>query len=330
MDYRVAVLLLAALGAFGQQMRPACLKRSVKPAYSQEARENGVQGTVVFHAIIGANGKLSGIELVSPLGFGLDERAQASLQLWEFEPAKKDGVAVDLETTIEVSFRLMGRDFDDAAEKRRSDFNASRATILNKESGSEARERARRKIEDLSAKKYAPAMTLVGTWRLAGENGPKDEPGGLELIRLAAGKRHGPALYQIALRRMKGTGLPRDTVKGLEEMREAATLGSVQAQFYLAGLYELGSAVTQNFAVARQHYRMCASQGVGQCQYKLGKLMLQAEDRREHVRIQAIAWLELAAEQESLAAALARKETAGLSAEQMEAVKRLKGQLVRK
>ncbi|MBS1827124.1 MAG: TonB family protein [Acidobacteria bacterium] len=330
MGYRVAVVWLVAMGVFGQETKAPQLKRKVEPQYTQEARENGVQGSVLFRFVVGANGKVTEIELISPLGYGLDEQAKKALEQWEFEPGRKDGMAVEVDATVEVNFRLMGRAYDAASERRRSDFNAAWATMQKDDSKPEMRVTAQKKIEELSQQKYAPAMYVVGMWRVAGENGPKDEAGGLELIQRAGQKQYGPAAYQIALRRMRGAGLPQDRTKGLEEMERAAMLGSVQAQFYLAGLYELGTAAARDLALAQRYYRMCAGQGVGRCQHKLGTLMLGNEDRREHLRLQAIAWLELAAEQESAAAELARKEAAGLSEKQIAAVKRLKGQLVRK
>ncbi|MFN7935430.1 MAG: hypothetical protein U0R19_19025 [Bryobacteraceae bacterium] len=59
-------------------------------------------------------------------------------------------------------------------------------------------------------------------------------------------------------------------------------------------------------------------------------MMLESGDRRDHVRLQAPAWLALAAGQESRAAELVEREAGGLKKEQVEWINRLKGQLVRK
>ena len=322
--------LMAVMGLFGQEPKHPNLKKKVEPAYTRAALDNGVQGAVLFHVVVGAKGKITEMELISPLGYGLDEEARKALAKWEFEPGRRNGVPVDWEATIEVNFRMMGREFDAAAERRRSDFNAAWATMLRSESKAEAKAVARKKLEELQEQEYAPALYVVGMWRVAGENGPKDEARGMEMIGLAAEKRYGPAVYEMALRRMQGLGLPVDAEKGLDEMRSAAILGAVQAQYYLGGMYEAGQGVAKDLVLARQNFRLCASQGVEQCQYKLGKLMLESEDQRDHVRLQAMAWLALAAEHHGPAAELLDREAARLNAKQLEAVKRLKGQLVRK
>jgi TonB family protein len=37
---------------------------------------------------------------------GLDEKAMQAIRTWKFEPGRKDGVAVAVQVSIEVSFRL--------------------------------------------------------------------------------------------------------------------------------------------------------------------------------------------------------------------------------
>ena len=79
----------------------------IDPEYSQEARRANVQGTVVFQIVVDQRGRPANISLLSPLGFGLDERAQAAIEQWKFKPGMKDGKPVTVEAQIEVNFRLL-------------------------------------------------------------------------------------------------------------------------------------------------------------------------------------------------------------------------------
>lgn len=65
---------------------------------------------------------------------------------------------------------------------------------------------------------------------------------------------------------------------------------------------------------AELYFRLCAAQAVPQCQYRLAKLMLDAPRRLERNYVQAVAWMQLAADQ-GLAEAkeIASKETESLS-----------------
>ena len=151
------------------------------------------------------------------------------------------------------------------------------------------------------------------------------------LIQKAAAKNYGPALYEIALREIEGRDLPTEAQKGLERMRHASLLGSPEAQYYLGNRYELGAGVPRELDRARRYFRLCASQGISRCEYRLGNLILDAPDGPENDYVQAVAWMQLAAEQGIPAAReIASRETAKLTPAQTGWVTTLKGQLLRK
>ncbi len=56
--------------------------------------------------VVTEKGRAGDIQVISPLGYGLDENAVAAIQKWEFMPARKDGAAVPVRATIEVNFPL--------------------------------------------------------------------------------------------------------------------------------------------------------------------------------------------------------------------------------
>ena len=74
--------------------------------YTEDARSKKIEGTVVLMVKIGPDGLVKGVEVKKSLYPSLDESAMRTVRTWRFEPAKKDGTAVDTQTHIEVSFQL--------------------------------------------------------------------------------------------------------------------------------------------------------------------------------------------------------------------------------
>lgn len=77
-----------------------------KPPYTEEARKNQINGTVVLRVTFNANGTIGGITAVRGLGYGLTEQAIAAARRMTFEPAKKGGVPVTSSKTVQYSFTL--------------------------------------------------------------------------------------------------------------------------------------------------------------------------------------------------------------------------------
>lgn len=74
--------------------------------YSDEARQRGIEGTVVVQASFDADGNITVLSVVKGLGYGLDEAALAALKAWRFSPARRDGLPVSAIAEVEVPFRL--------------------------------------------------------------------------------------------------------------------------------------------------------------------------------------------------------------------------------
>jgi len=79
---------------------------SPDPEYSEEARKAKYQGTCVLWLIVGPDGRPRDIRVTRTLGLGLDEKAVEAVRQWKFDPAMKDGKAVAVQISVEVSFRL--------------------------------------------------------------------------------------------------------------------------------------------------------------------------------------------------------------------------------
>jgi TPR repeat protein len=120
---------------------------------------------------------------------------------------------------------------------------------------------------------------------------------------------------------------------GQEMMRDAAHLVSTQAQYFLGFANEHGNpdlGIPEDEDAARQYYRLCAAAAHILCQYRLGDLLVNQPNDQERDVPQAIAWLELSADQgEPKAKILAERSSASLTPEQLKQVATFKKQLVR-
>jgi len=79
--------------------------QKVQPVYPQSAKENGIQGTVILHAIIGTDGHVERLEAIS----GPPELATAALDAvkqWTYKPYLLNGEPTEVDTTVVVNFNL--------------------------------------------------------------------------------------------------------------------------------------------------------------------------------------------------------------------------------
>lgn len=87
-------------------LKPVVLSQP-RPAYTEEARTNKIEGTVLLDAIFGLDGRIKNVHLVRGLGYGLDEKAiEAALQI-KFRPATRRGQPIDWRQRIQVSFTIL-------------------------------------------------------------------------------------------------------------------------------------------------------------------------------------------------------------------------------
>lgn len=79
----------------------------VEAQYSEEARKAKWSGTVVLNIEVDATGHVTGVHVIRPSGFGLDEKAIEAVSKWRFLPAKKDGNPVAAQAEVDMTFRLL-------------------------------------------------------------------------------------------------------------------------------------------------------------------------------------------------------------------------------
>jgi TonB family protein len=83
--------------------------RKVDPKYYRDAVYNHLEGTVRLFAVIRKDGQVDSIEILRGVDHLLDRSAADALAKWQFAPAKRGGVPVDVDAVFEVPFRLAPR-----------------------------------------------------------------------------------------------------------------------------------------------------------------------------------------------------------------------------
>ena len=74
--------------------------------YTNEARQNQIQGTVRLRATLSSEGEIKNIVPVTTLPFGLTEQAMAAAQQIKFRPAVKNGKPISKVVVLEYNFTI--------------------------------------------------------------------------------------------------------------------------------------------------------------------------------------------------------------------------------
>jgi TonB family protein len=84
-------------------VQAARILNRVQPVYPPLARQTRISGTVRLHAIIGKDGTIQSLEVMSghPL---LQQAALDAVRQWRYQPTLLNGEPVDVDTTIDVIF----------------------------------------------------------------------------------------------------------------------------------------------------------------------------------------------------------------------------------
>jgi TonB family protein len=76
------------------------------PPYTGAARGQKIQGTVMLQIIVDTSGLPQNVEVIKPLGYGLDRNAVETVRQYRFKPGMKDGKPVAVYMTVAINFRL--------------------------------------------------------------------------------------------------------------------------------------------------------------------------------------------------------------------------------
>jgi protein TonB len=90
-----------------QGVSSGLLVRKVQPNYPPLARQARIQGQVVLHAVIGKDGSIQNLQLISghPM---LAPAAIEAVKQWKYKPYLLNGEPVEVDTEVVVNFTLSG------------------------------------------------------------------------------------------------------------------------------------------------------------------------------------------------------------------------------
>jgi TonB family protein len=86
-------------------LKPTILYK-VKASYTEEARQNRIEGVVVLNVVFAFDGTINSIRVVRGLPDGLTEKAIEAAKKTRFQPAVNNGVTVSVRGDLEFTFEL--------------------------------------------------------------------------------------------------------------------------------------------------------------------------------------------------------------------------------
>lgn len=106
----LAVGCAATVNRAAQETTPATvapvLVRAAKPSYPRSAMADKQQGRVVLALEVKTDGKVGNVRVVERLSPALDAAALKAARKFRFKPGTREGKAVPVEVTAEMTFSL--------------------------------------------------------------------------------------------------------------------------------------------------------------------------------------------------------------------------------
>jgi TonB family protein len=88
------------------KLEPVEITFKPHPAYTDQARQQKIEGDVILQVVFSASGQVQVLRVVRGLGYGLDEAAQAAARQIQFKPARQDGQPVDFSGVVHITFEM--------------------------------------------------------------------------------------------------------------------------------------------------------------------------------------------------------------------------------
>jgi len=99
-------VLVMGSGSIDGVSSPSCIT-CPDPNYTEVARSERLNGTVVLSAVITIAGDVTAIHVVKPLPLGLTQRAIETARKWKLKPATKDGNPLPVRVDITFTFKVL-------------------------------------------------------------------------------------------------------------------------------------------------------------------------------------------------------------------------------
>jgi len=94
-------------GNVSSVVAPKCM--TVEPNYPIEARKAHIQGAVTLDVVIHSDGTIEVKDVLSSLGYGLDEEAIAVMTKWKCTPGTVNGQPANIRLKITINFHLVSQ-----------------------------------------------------------------------------------------------------------------------------------------------------------------------------------------------------------------------------
>jgi TonB family protein len=92
----------------GEAIEPAVVVEKVDPTYPEPAIRAQIEGTVVLEIGIDETGRVTDVQVVRGLPFGLSEAAADAIRRWRYRPARSSEGPVPSRKTVRILFTLRG------------------------------------------------------------------------------------------------------------------------------------------------------------------------------------------------------------------------------
>jgi TonB family protein len=80
------------------------LVKKVNPTYPEEARKEGIEGTVILEATIDTDGNVAEVKVLRGGHESLNKAAAEAIKQWKYEPAIIEGKAMPVNITVTIKF----------------------------------------------------------------------------------------------------------------------------------------------------------------------------------------------------------------------------------
>jgi TonB family protein len=91
----------------GGNIKPPTKLQHVNPVYPEAMRDAGVEGTVPLEALIGADGGVASVRVITAqVHPDLAQAAMAAVRQWRFSPTLLNGRAVEVVMNVSIDFQL--------------------------------------------------------------------------------------------------------------------------------------------------------------------------------------------------------------------------------
>ena len=90
----------------GGNLKPPMKVKDVRPRYRQAWAANNIEGTILMQAIIGVDGKVRNLEVLSPVNADLEEEAIGAVSQWEFSPTYLNCQPIEVRMFVTTSFKI--------------------------------------------------------------------------------------------------------------------------------------------------------------------------------------------------------------------------------